>query len=540
MVATDDDRGADLAGCDQPVELQAGLRPLAVAEPADPGRQALEGDLLLRHPEPALEPGVIGEELHQGAVGAQDVGRIAAQGDPAEGPVALAEEGPDERRHEPGVGEGILDAGLLGHRPEVVAIVEDDGAGALELEHRPDVGGHRAHRALDVEVRLGGAQGDRVVQADLGRDVAAERVVGRGLVGDDVEALAGLRPGRLDLGGVADQGDRQGKTLGGRPASPGQGLGRIGREPVHVADLVPPPSSALVDLDADRRPVVHRHGQRLGAAHPAEPGGQGHRPAERAAEVLAGELAERLVRPLEDPLGPDVDPGAGGHLAVHHQAGGLELPEVLPGGPLPDQVRVGDEDPGRPGMGPEDADRLAALDQERLVVGQPAKLADDRVERLPRPGCATGPAVDHERVGVLGDLRIEVVHEHPQDGFLLPAAARDDGPARGANGSSAGQGVAGGSGHGPSLAPPARPGSAAGDRHLRPGPAPVAGHQQLGPADARVADRLADRHPDLVGREGRDRRRRTPAGRGRPARSCRRRTSRRSPSRPRTGSRRRR
>ena len=80
-------------------------------------------------------------------------------------------------------------------------------------------------------------------------------------------------------------------------------------------------------------------------------------------------------------------------------------------------------------------DRLAGLDEQRLVVAEPSKLADDRVEGRPAAGGAPGPAVDDEVVRVLGDLGIEVVHEHPQDRFLLPAAAgqlgaagRPDGP----------------------------------------------------------------------------------------------------------------
>ena len=47
-------------------------------------------------------------------------------------------------------------------------------------------------------------------------------------------------------------------------------------------------------------------------------------------------------------------------------------------------------------------------------------MASNASQRARRP---PGPAVDDEVVGVLGDLRIEVVHEHPERGFLLPAAA---------------------------------------------------------------------------------------------------------------------
>ena len=63
-----------------------------------------------------------------------------------------------------------------------------------------------------------------------------------------------------------------------------------------------------------------------------------------------------------------------------------------------------------------------------------AQRGDDRVERLPAAGGAAGAAVDHEVLGVLGDLGVEVVHQHPQRGFLLPALAGDLGAARGADG----------------------------------------------------------------------------------------------------------
>ena len=292
------------------------------------------------------------------------------------------------------------------------------------------MGGHRPARPALVLVRQGGAEFERVRQGHLVRHVPAERVVGGGLVRDEVEPLAGRGPGGFDLGGVADQGDRDG--LAGRCGGPGpgQGLGRIVGQPIHVADVKAPSGADLVDLDRDAHAVVHRHGQGLGAAHPAEARGQCHRPAQRSAEVLARRLGERLVRALQDALRPDVDPRARGHLAVHHQALALELAEDVPRRPLADEVGVGDQDPRRPRVGPDDADRLAGLDEQRLVVAEPAKLADDGVERLPAPRGAARPAVDDEVIGVLRDLRIEVVHEHPQDRFLLPAAAGQLGPAR--------------------------------------------------------------------------------------------------------------
>ncbi len=186
----------DLAGGHEPIERQPGPRPLPVAQPADPGREALERHLGLGHRDPAPEAGVVREQLEDRGVSPGDVGRIARQGRPAERPASLAEEWPDEGRDEPGIVEGVRHASLEGLRPEVVAVVEDDGAGVAEGEHRPDVVGHRAHRPADVFVGHRPPQLRRIREADLRGHVADERVVGRRLVGHDVEPSRPPEPSR--------------------------------------------------------------------------------------------------------------------------------------------------------------------------------------------------------------------------------------------------------------------------------------------------------------------------------------------------------
>ena len=59
-----------------------------------------------------------------------------------------------------------------------------------------------------------------------------------------------------------------------------------------------------------------------------------------------------------------------------------------------------------------------------------AQRAHDRVERLPRARGAAGAAVDDEVLGPLGDVRVEVVHQHPQRGLLRPALAGELAAAR--------------------------------------------------------------------------------------------------------------
>ena len=211
------------------------------------------------------------------------------------------------------------------------------------------------------------------------------------------------------------------------PGAAGHGvLQRVGHL-VEVAGLQPALDAVGVDLDAEGHAVVHGDGQGLGAAHAAEAGGQGDGAGQRAAEAAAGDLGEALVGALEDPLGADVDPGAGGHLPVHGEAEVLEAPELVPGGPVGDQVGVGDEDPGRPLVRAHDADGLARLDEQGLVALQGGEGAADGVEGVPGAGRPAGAAVDDEVVGALGHLGVEVVHEHAQGGLLGPAPARQVG-----------------------------------------------------------------------------------------------------------------
>ena len=86
--------------------------------------------------------------------------------------------------------------------------------------------------------------------------------------------------------------------------------------------------------------------------------------------MLAAHLDEGFVGALHDALRADVDPRAGRHLAVHHQALLIELVEVFPRRPVRDEVGVGEQHARRVGVRGEDADRLAGLDQQGFVVAE--------------------------------------------------------------------------------------------------------------------------------------------------------------------------
>ena len=182
-----------------------------------------------------------------------------------------------------------------------------------------------------------------------------------------------------------------------------------------------------VDLDAQGDPFVHGDGERLGAAHTAQARGERDRARQRSIETPPGDLGETLVGSLQDSLGADVDPRTRRHLAVHREAEMLQPPELLPVGPVGHQMGVGDQHPRRHLVGAEHANRFAGLDQHRLVVLEFLQGSDQRVEGLPAPSSATGAPVDDQVVRTLGDVRVEVVHQHSHGRLLLPPLAGEGG-----------------------------------------------------------------------------------------------------------------
>ena len=247
----------------------------------------------------------------------------------------------------------------------------------------------------------------------------------RGLVGDEVGGDAAAHELGVDVGGVAEQADAQGPLRGHGLSGQAQRLvERLGGD-VEIGRLEAAPDAVRVDLDAERHAAGHGDGQRLGAAHAAEAGRQDEAAGQVGAVVLLAGGREGLVGALEDALRADVDPDAGGHLPVHRQAQGVQAPELVPVGPVGHQVGVGDEHPWGHLVGLEDAHGLAALHEQRLVVLEAAQGGDDGVEARPVARRLAGAAVDDELLRRLGDLGVEIVHEHAQGGFLLPALAAD-------------------------------------------------------------------------------------------------------------------
>src|ERR1700730_1964231 len=81
------------------------------------------------------------------------------------------------------------------------------------------------------------------------------------------------------------------------------------------------------------------------------------------------------------------------------------------------------------------ADRLARLHQQSLIILKLPQRGDDGVVSLPTARGASGSAVHDKILRTLGYVGIKVVHEHAHGSFLLPTFANDGVAAGRANGS---------------------------------------------------------------------------------------------------------
>ena len=245
--------------------------------------------------------------------------------------------------------------------------------------------------------------------------------MGAGLVGDHVRAHAAPHQLGQYLGGIAAQRHRHGATRLGITRDAGQRVVHVGGLFVDITGAQAEVDAGLLAFDRQRAGAGQRRRQRLRAAHAAQARGQHPAAGELAVVMLAPRLDEGLVGALHDALAADVDPTAGGHLPIHGQAFGVEFVEMLPGGPMRHQVGICDQYARRVGVGLEHAYRLARLHQQGLVVLQALERLDDLVVAIPIARGAADAAIDHQFLGILRDVRIEIVHQHAQRRLGQPA-----------------------------------------------------------------------------------------------------------------------
>ena len=233
--------------------------------------------------------------------------------------------------------------------------------------------------------------------------------MGAGLVGHHVGADAAANHLGHDLGRVAEEADRDRLPRAPRVLDDAERRVQVVGLVVEVFGAQARLDTAGLAFDGEHGGAGHGRGKGLRPAHAAQPGREDPFAREVATEMLAPDFDEGLVSALDDALAADIDPRAGHHLAEHHQAQAVELVEMLPIGPVGHDVRVGDQHPGRIGMGAEYAHRLARLHQEGVVVVEGLERRDDAVVVAPGARRPADAAIDDQLLRLLRHLGVEVV-----------------------------------------------------------------------------------------------------------------------------------
>ena len=220
----------------------------------------------------------------------------------------------------------------------------------------------------DQLVAVGGAQLVALGGRHAARHVAADRI-GRRLVGDDVGREAALEQGVHHVGDVGDEPDRDRLAPLPRAEHQRERALEIVAAVLQVALAQAPLDALGIDLD-DERSHAPASTPASGCAPPMppRPAVRTKRPASEPPKCSRAGGHERLVGALQDPLRADVLPGARRHPAEHREA---RVDQLLPAGhrrPAADDVAVGDHRDRREPVRVEEADRLARLDDERLIL----------------------------------------------------------------------------------------------------------------------------------------------------------------------------
>ncbi len=165
----------------------------------------------------------------------------------------------------------------------------------------------------------------------------------------------------------------------------------------------------------------------LGAAHAAQTGGHEQPPGQVLilgdAQLQPPGVQQRIEGAVDDALGPDVHPAAGGHLAVVGHAQGRRPVEVLLIVEGAHHEAVGDDHPGGQLVGMEQAQGMAGHDHQGLLVGQDFQILLDEPILHPVLAHLAGLAVGGELVGIEGHVEVQVVVDHDLDGPALDAVA---------------------------------------------------------------------------------------------------------------------
>src|SRR5579884_697788 len=114
-----------------------------------------------------------------------------------------------------------------------------------------------------------------------------------------------------------------------------------------------------VHVDAEKARAVHGCSQGLSTAHSSHTAAHDQLASEGSAEMLPSGGCEGFIRALHNALAADVNPGTGGHLAVHGQPQFFETVKLIPIRPPADEVSICNQNARRFAVGADNSNRFA-------------------------------------------------------------------------------------------------------------------------------------------------------------------------------------
>ena len=163
----------------------------------------------------------------------------------------------------------------------------------------------------------------------------------------------------------------------------------------------------------------------LGSRHTAEARRDEQHPARIGAprrEAFARGVHHRDRRAVDDALRPDIHIRSCGHLPILRHSEGVEPLPVVGLRVVGDHHAVGHHHARGVGVRREQPQRMPRVHHQRLAVGHLRQILHCEAVLRPVLEHRAVAAVGDQLVGMLSDLRVEVVLDHQHDGRRLPAA----------------------------------------------------------------------------------------------------------------------
>ena len=310
---------------------------------------------------------------------------------------------------------------------EGVAVVEEVHAACGQPVDGSHLSAQRGLHGLLEALGLVGHHALRLLERVAHGIVAAgPRVVERGLVAAQVDVDVLVGQALPEVYDVAHVGHRDDALLADGLADGGNQFVEVVVQLVHPSLVVALAGSQGIDFGRHAHHTGNVASLGLSTAHAAQTGGDEERRA-----LVAGHRVQALGiehgdgGAVDDALRTDVHIRAGRHLSVLRDAEGVVALPVVGLRVVGDDHAVGDHHARSVLVRGEEAERMAGVHDERLLVGHLREVLHHQPVLCPVLEHGTVAAVGDELVRMLCHARVEVVLYHHHDGGCLTALGAD-------------------------------------------------------------------------------------------------------------------